>query len=41
MKIRTSSAREAFIELENLWKTKEIDTSMKLRIFNSDVKSVL
>ena len=34
-------ARAAFVMLENIWASKEISTRIKLRIFNSNVKSVL
>jgi len=34
-------ARAAFTMLRNIWKSKEIRTETKLRIFNSNVKSVL
>ena len=38
---RISKARAAFNMLGNIWKSKEIRTETKLRIFNSNVKSVL
>ena len=38
---RIGKARAAFIMLKNIWNSKVIGTQTKLRIFNSDVKSVL
>ena len=38
---RIANARAAFNMLRNIWKFKEIRTETKLRIFNSNVKSVL
>ena len=39
--VRIGKARAAFNMLGNIWKSKEIRTETKLRIFNSNVKSVL
>lgn len=41
IKSRIGKARAAFIMLKNIWASKEIRTSTKIRIFNSNVKSVL
>ena len=38
---RIGKARVAFVMLKNIWSSKEIRTRTKLRIFNSNVKSVL
>ena len=38
---RIGKARGAFVMLKNIWASKEIRTSTKIRIFNSNVKSVL
>ncbi|OOY36395.1 hypothetical protein BOV89_12810 [Solemya velum gill symbiont] len=38
---RIGKARAAFVILKNIWTSKEIHTRTKLRIFNSNVKSVL
>ena len=38
---RIGKARAAFIKFKNIWSSKEIRTRTKLRIFNSNVKSVL
>ena len=41
VKIRIQKARGAFIALGNIWKSKEIKSRTKIRIFNSNVKAVL
>lgn len=41
IKKRISKARAVFIQLKNIWKSKEIGRNTKLRLFNSNVKSVL
>ena len=41
IKARIGKARAAFIQLNNIWKSKEIGRDTKLRIFNSNVKAVL
>ena len=41
IKSRIGKARSAFIMLKNIWASKEIRISTKLRILNSNVKSVL
>ncbi|KAK7112380.1 hypothetical protein V1264_011846 [Littorina saxatilis] len=38
---RTRKARAAYIMLKNIWASREISITTKLRIFNSNVKSVL
>ena len=38
---RIGKARGAFVMLKNIWASKEINIKTKLRIFNSNVKSVL
>ena len=38
---RIGKARSAFITLKKMWTSKEISTETKMRIFNSNVKSVL
>ena len=38
---RIGKVRVAFVMLKNIWSSKEIRTRTKLRIFNSNVKSVL
>ena len=38
---RIGKARGAFVMLKNIWASKEIRTSTRIRIFNSNVKSVL
>ena len=41
VKTRIKKARVAFIQLNNIWKSREIGQQTKIRIFNSNVKSVL
>ena len=41
IKIRIQKARAAFVMLRKIWNAKEIKTCTKLRIFRSNVKSVL
>ena len=41
IKARIGKAQGAFISLSKLWRTKDISLGTKLRIFNSNVKSVL
>ena len=41
IKTRTAKARTAFSLLNKVWRSREIATKTKLRIFNSNVKSVL
>ena len=41
VKTRIGTARSAFIMLKKVWSSREIGTSTKVRLFNSNVKSVL
>ena len=41
VKARTGKARVAFNILQKIWKSRDITTSVKLQLFNSNVKSVL
>ena len=41
VRIRIGKARAAFIQLKNVWSSKEISRATKLRLFNTNVKSVL
>lgn len=41
IKTRIGKARGAFIALNNIWKSQQITTRTKLRLFNSNVKSIL
>ena len=41
IKTRIGKARGAFVALNNIWKSKQITKKNKLRLFNSNVKSVL
>ena len=41
VKARTQKAKVAFIMLRKIWSAKQIKTNTKLRIFNSNVKTVL
>ena len=41
IKVRIGKARTAFIRLKNMWHSREIRQQTKIRIFNSNVKSVL
>lgn len=41
VKARIGKARAAFVMLKNIWASKDIRINTKLRIFNSNVKSVL
>ena len=41
MKQRISKASHAYRSLNNIWKSKKITTNTKIRIFNTNVKSVL
>jgi ribosomal protein L31E len=41
VKTRIGKARTAFVMLGKIWKTNNISTATKIRIFNSNVKSVL
>ena len=41
VKARIGKARAAFIQLKNIWSSKQISLTTKIRLFNSNVKSVL
>ena len=41
IKSRIAKARGAFLQLGNIWNSKEIGRNTKLRLFNTNVKSVL
>ena len=41
VKARIGKARSAFIQLRNIWKSSKIGQKTKIRLFNSNVKSVL
>ena len=41
VKVRIGKARQAFINLNSIWKSSAISTRNKIRIFNTNVKSVL
>ena len=41
VKSRIGKARSAFTTLKNIWKSHQISTQTKIRLFNSNVKSVL
>ncbi|CAH8589616.1 unnamed protein product [Schistosoma haematobium] len=41
VKARIGKARAAFLQLKNIWNTKELSTNIKVRIFNTNVKAVL
>ena len=41
IKARIGKARTAFIQLQNIWKSKAMSIRTKIRLFNSNVKSVL
>lgn len=41
IKMRIGKARAVFMSLKNIWKSKQISQKTKVRLFNSNVKSVL
>ncbi len=41
VKARIGKARVAFIQLKNIWASRELTLTTKIRLFNSNVKSVL
>ena len=41
IRTRIGKARTAFANLSNVWKASKISISTKIRLFNSNVKSVL
>ncbi|VDP30550.1 unnamed protein product [Schistosoma margrebowiei] len=41
VKARIGKARTAFLQLKNIWNSKQLSTNIKVRIFNTNVKAVL
>ncbi|VDP41174.1 unnamed protein product [Schistosoma margrebowiei] len=41
VKARIGKARVAFLQLKNIWNSKQLSTNIKMRIFNTNVKAVL
>ncbi|VDO49645.1 unnamed protein product [Schistosoma margrebowiei] len=41
VKVRIGKARTAFLQLKNIWNSKQLSTNIKVRIFNMNVKAVL
>ncbi|VDP33575.1 unnamed protein product [Schistosoma margrebowiei] len=41
VKARIGKARVAFLQVKNIWNSKQLSTSIKVRIFNTNVKTVL
>ncbi|VDO83160.1 unnamed protein product [Schistosoma curassoni] len=41
VKERIRKARAAFLQLKNIWKSKQLSTNCKVIIFNTNVKTVL
>ncbi|VDP32856.1 unnamed protein product [Schistosoma margrebowiei] len=41
IKARIGKARAAFLQLKNIWNSKQLSTNIKVRIFNTNVKTVL
>ncbi|VDO77052.1 unnamed protein product [Schistosoma margrebowiei] len=41
VKAKISKARTAFLQLKNMWNSKQLSTNFKVRIFNTNVKAVL
>ena len=41
VRVRTGKARGAFIQLKNIWSSRDLAITTKIKIFNSNVKSVL
>ncbi|VDO69787.1 unnamed protein product [Schistosoma margrebowiei] len=41
VKARIGKARAAYLQLKNIWNSKQLSTNTKVRIFNTNVKSVL
>ncbi|VDP24055.1 unnamed protein product [Schistosoma margrebowiei] len=41
VKKRIGKARKAFLQLKNIWNSKQLSTNIKVRIFNTNVKAVL
>ncbi|VDO84634.1 unnamed protein product [Schistosoma curassoni] len=41
VKARIGKARAAYLQLNNIWNSKQLSTNTKVRIFNTNVKTVL
>ncbi|VDO78156.1 unnamed protein product [Schistosoma margrebowiei] len=41
VKVRIGKARAAYLQLRNIWNSKQLSTNTKIRIFNTNVKTVL
>ncbi|VDO56500.1 unnamed protein product [Schistosoma margrebowiei] len=41
VKARICKAREVYLQLKNIWSSKQLSTNIKVRIFNTNVKTVL
>ena len=41
VKRRIALANEAFISLNKVWSTKDISTNTKIKLFNSNIESIL
>ncbi|VDP50217.1 unnamed protein product [Schistosoma margrebowiei] len=41
VKSRVDKAKTAFLQLKNIWNSKQLSTNVKVRIFNTNVKAVL
>ncbi|VDP09959.1 unnamed protein product [Schistosoma margrebowiei] len=41
VKARIGKTRTAFLQLKNIWNSKQLSTNIKVRIFNTNVKAVL
>ncbi|VDP22316.1 unnamed protein product [Schistosoma margrebowiei] len=41
VKVRIDKARAAYLQLKNIWNSKQLSTNTKVRIFNTNVKTVL
>ncbi|VDO83594.1 unnamed protein product [Schistosoma margrebowiei] len=41
VKVRIGKARSAYLQLRNIWNSKQLSTNTKVRIFNTNVKAVL
>ncbi|VDO75020.1 unnamed protein product [Schistosoma margrebowiei] len=41
VKARIGKARSAFLQLKNIWNSKQLSTNIKVRTFNTNVKTVL
>ncbi|VDP27668.1 unnamed protein product [Schistosoma curassoni] len=41
VKVRIGKSREAYLQMKNIWNRKQLPTNTKVRIFNTNVKTVL